>query len=110
MTSPLTLTTAVGIGDGGLAAAGTTQATATQLTADDVHLASVTSGAGVILRLANGGEKFSVGNGDATNSLLIYPPVGASFNGSTANTPLTLTPQRAAFFSFVTPTKINAVY
>lgn len=110
MTNPLSLTGAVGIGDDTQTSAGTTQATATTCVSDHVSVASVTSGTGVILKPANGGEAFSVANGDANNDLLIYPPVGAGINGSTANTALTLPARRAAFFVFISPTKINAIY
>lgn len=110
MTSPISLATAVGIGNAAQTAAGTTQATATALLADHVSVPSVASGAGVILNPANGGEVFSVANGDATDPLLIYPPVGSSFNGTTVNTALTLPAGRAALFIFISPTVINAVY
>lgn len=110
MTNPLTLTGAVGVGDAAQTVNGTTQATATVMTADHVHVASVAANAGIILKAANGGEMFSVANGDASDSLLIYPPVGAAFNGVAANTALTLPAQRAAVFFFVSPTKINAIY
>lgn len=111
MTSPLTLQSAVGIGDTGQTSSGTTQATARVCLTDHVIITDVSaSGAGVILKPANGGEAFSVGNGDSADTLLVYPPVGASFNNTAANTPLSLPPQRAAYFVFVSPTQINAIY
>lgn len=110
MTNPLSLRGAVGVGEGGQTSAGTTQATAAVLISDHVHVPSVASGSGVILNPANGGEMFSVGNGDASNALLVYPPVGASFNGAAANASLSLPAQGGAFFIFATPTKITAIF
>jgi len=110
MTSPLSLRTAVGTATDSQTSSGTTQATAATLLADHAVVESVASGAGVILKPAHGGEAFSVANGDASDALLIYPPSGASFNGAAADTPLTLPPQRAAYFVFVSATKINAIY
>jgi hypothetical protein len=90
--------------------AGTTQATASVCVADHVLVPSVGAGEGVILKPANADEIRTVANGDATDSLLVYPPVGCSFNGSAANTALTLPAGRAAFFVFITPTQINATF
>jgi len=90
--------------------AGTTQATASVCVADHVLVPSVAAGEGVILNPGNGAEIRTIANGDATDSLLVYPPVGSSFNGTTANTALTLPAGRAAFFVFITPTQINATF
>jgi len=110
MTSPLSLTSAIGIGNAAQTAAGTTQATAAVCVADHVTVTAVAAGDGVILKPANGGDLFCVANGDSTDSLLIYPPVGSSFNGTAANTALTLPAGRGALFIFITPTQINAIF
>ena len=72
-------------------AAGTTQGTATTLKSNHSLVTVVADGAtGVILKAYPPGEVFSVANGDAAQSLLVYPPSGAAFNGQTANDPITL--------------------
>jgi|SRR5687768_13221536 hypothetical protein len=91
-------------------AAGTTQATATAALADHVSAPTVTAGAGVILKPGNAGEIRSVTNADQSNWLLVYPPVGAAFNGITANLPLTLPSAKAALFIFTSPTTIMAIF
>ena len=110
MTSHLSVDRAVGFGDVTVTPAGTTQATATTLPADHNFCPTVTANSGVILKAANGGALFTVGNGDTANTLCIYPPVGASINGSAANTPLCLPKQRAAVFYYVDATHINGIY
>jgi len=72
----------------GVSAAGSTQATATQLTADAATVSTVSGGQGVIL--PNRPGEFAVTNLASTN-LLVYPPVGSTFAGSTLNSGRTLT-------------------
>jgi hypothetical protein len=110
LTSHLSVDRAVGYGDNTVLPAGTTQATATTLPADHNFCPTVPASSGVILKSANAGALFTVGNGDAANTLCIYPPVGASINGSAANTPLCLPKQRAAYFVYVNATTINGIY
>lgn len=93
-----------------VAAAGTTQATATTLPADHCMVTTVAASSGVILNPANGGSIQTVANGQATNALNVYPPVGSAINGYTVNLPLVLPPNRGAFFIFVSPTAIISVY
>jgi len=109
MTSPLSLLTAVGVGNAAQTSAGTTSATANELVADHVWLASVGSGEGVRLKPADSGLA-TVTNADASNALKVYPPSGASLNGLTADLPLLLPPQRSALFVYVTPTKVTAIF
>jgi hypothetical protein len=61
-----------------VAAAGTTQATATQLTSDSVVVTTVGASSGVILPNRTG--EFFVANGTVT-TLTVYPPVGSTFAG-----------------------------
>jgi hypothetical protein len=91
-------------------AAGTTQATASATLADHVSVPTVTAGAGVILTPGNGSDIRSVTNASQTTQLLVYPPVGAQFNGITANLPLTLPPAMGALFVFTSPTTIMAIF
>ena len=44
------------------------------------------------------------------NTVLVYPPVGAAFNGTTVNTPVTLASATAALFFFTSPTKIICIF
>lgn len=109
MTSPLSLLSAVGVGNAVQTSAGTTSTDAAELVADHVWLASVASGSGVRLKPADSGI-VTVTNADATNALKVYPPSGASLNGVTADLPLLLPPQRSALLVYVTPTKVTAIF
>jgi len=96
----------------GLSSAGTTQATATLCTADNVSVTTVTAGQGVILATGNAFQMRSVGNHTSAatgTSLLVYPPVGSAFNGQAANLALNLPAGRAAIFLFLSSTAINVV-
>lgn len=90
-------------------AAGTTQADATSMIADHVHVPTVTAGTGIILKAGNSLDIRSVSNGDITNNLFVYPPVGASFNGFSANTAVDLSTRSAALFIFLTSTNISVI-
>lgn len=94
----------------GLSSAGTTQATATTCPADHTLFSTVTEGQGCILKPGNKGERRSVTNQSATANLLVYPPVGASLNGKTANLPLTIPSNRACWFMFFSATTISAFF
>ena len=93
-----------------LAAAGTTQATATAVTADHVLVTTVVGADGVRLVGQPDGAECSVANATTTDGLLVYPPTGAAFNGQTANDPINLPEGKAAWFKYLTSTKILAVY
>ena len=94
-----------------VSAAGTTQGTATTLPANHNLVTVVTDSAnGVILKALAKGEVFSVANGDAAQSLKLYPPSGAAFNGMTANDPLTLPVGFCAMGRFVSKTVILVTY
>lgn len=92
------------------AAAGTTQATATLLTAQHAYVTTVGDGAGVRLKPHEPGTWCTYANADAEQDLMVYPPTGFSFNGNTANVGLMLPAGRGGLFMFVGPTQIIAVF
>lgn len=71
----------------GVSAAGNSQATATQLVADAAIVSTVSASQGVILPNRSG--EFVVTNSNVT-ALTVYPPVGSSFAGLSANAPKTV--------------------
>ena len=90
--------------------AGTTQATAAAMIGDAVCVPSAVEGSGLILPDANANDFFAVANEDQANTVLVYPPVGAAFNGTTVNTPVTLASATAALFFFTSPTKVICIF
>ena len=101
----------VGTQDVGLSisAAGTTQATATQLINGMNQVSTVASGAGVVLFLApTGGYSQLVYNGGA-NSLKVYPPLAAKINALGANNAMTLAPGTSCLFWYLSATLIGAI-
>lgn len=84
-----------------LAAAGTTQATAAECTADMVMVTSGSNAAGVLIRPLNIKEEQIVCNGTgASDSTLqvdiyVYPRSGGSINNQTANSPILLAAGKA---------------
>ncbi len=73
-----------------ISAAGTNQATCTQLTADFSNVTTVASGTGVCLPTTRAGAQFVVHTSGA-NSLLIYAnPGGGTINGQSASSSITL--------------------
>lgn len=70
----------------GVAAAGTTQATAAAITADLTVFSTVAASAGAILPApsAAGADDFFVVNAGA-NALAVYPPVGHKINAGATN-------------------------
>jgi hypothetical protein len=82
-----------------MAAAGTTQATAAEITADYVLVSTVTSSAdGVVLPPGNLGDEVVIVNGDAFDNLKIYPRSGGKINNAVADAALEIAPNRAAHF------------
>lgn len=74
----------------GITAAGTNQATCTQLTSDMSNVTTVASGTGVCLPLTAAGARFTVHTSGA-NSLIIYTnPAGGTLNGQSASSGITL--------------------
>lgn len=109
MTNAAVLAGIIGDVSAAQTSAGSSQATAAVAVADHVHVPSVGTGEGVILRAGNANDVRSVSNGDASDNLYVYPPTDASFNGASANAPIDLPPRSGALFIFVTSTKINAI-
>lgn len=89
----------------GVATAGTNQATATLLQSNwsqvDTCSADTT---GVISRAISRTEKYGVVNGTAV-SFTLYPPVGVSFNGLTANVGITVAPNKGVWWIALNSTK-----
>lgn len=92
-----------GAGPAAISAAGNSQATATPL-ADAVNVVSTVSASqGVILRGdLNRGEEQTVINTSAT-TLAVYPPVGGTINGGSANASVNLLANKRADFMCVLP-------
>lgn len=92
-----------------LSAAGTTQATATELTNADNEVSTVASGAGVILS-----SKFAPGDlqtvfNAGANPLKIYPPTGMKINALTMNAAMTLSINTGCLFKCLSTTKVFGV-
>lgn len=81
-----------------MAAAGTTQADAAEITADYVLVTTVATGSGVILPPGNLADEVVVVNGHSSENLLIYPRSGGKINNAAANGALDLLPNSAAHF------------
>jgi len=79
-----------------IAAAGTTQATATEMPSYQVMVTSGTGG--VLLPPMNKGEEAMVCNGLSTVSIDVYPRSGGKLNNMTADLPLTVPTNRAVRF------------
>ena len=92
-----------------VSAAGTTQGTATELTAADNEITTVGAGAGVILssKLAPGDEQ-SVFNAGA-NAVKVYPPTGFKINALTANAAMTLATNTGCIFKCISTTRVFGV-
>ena len=92
-----------------VSAAGTTQGTATELTAADSEVSTVASGAGVVLasKLAAGDEQ-TVFNAGA-NSLKIYPPSGFKINALATDAPMLLATNTGVLFKCVSTTRVFGV-
>ena len=85
-----------------VAAAGTTQATATLLGAGHNVVTTVADASGVILPNVEIGDEIFVYNGTATNTLSVYPPTSGTINQLAANLPGYLPAYRGAMFKKVT--------
>lgn len=91
---------------GGLTAAGTTQATAYQLTTQNAQFSTVASGTGAILTANAVGIGQTIIN-DGVNLLLVYPVSGQNFTGLAANIPVQIPPGGSATFWQVTSTQVS---
>ena len=92
-----------------LSAAGTTQGTATELTAADSEVTTVAAGAGLVLSasLAAGDEQ-TVFNAGA-NAVKIYPPSGMKINALATDAPMTLGTNTGCIFKCISTTRVFAV-
>lgn len=68
----------------GQTASTTTQATATAITADITTFTTVASTGAVILP-SGGAADILIMNGQGTNALIVFPPIGGTINGGSAN-------------------------
>ena len=84
-------------------AAGTTQATATAITADVNVVTTATTGQGVILYAGVGGDSQVVYN-STTADIKVYPPTGVAINQLAANSGFILAPRTACEVQLMTAT------
>jgi glutamate-1-semialdehyde aminotransferase len=69
----------------GQSASATGQANATAITADITVFSTVIASGAAILPVNAGSADILVMNGQASNALLVFPPVGGTINGGSAN-------------------------
>ncbi len=92
-----------------VSAAGTTQGTATELTAADSEVTTVASGSGCILASAGAaGDTQFVFNAGA-NALKVYPPSGMQINALSTNAAMTLGVNTGCIFKFISTTRVFGV-
>lgn len=72
-----------------IVAAGTTQGTATAITANTAIVTTTGAGQGVVLP-ATAGARVAVMNNDSTNSISVYPQSGAKISGNVTNAAITV--------------------
>lgn len=89
----------------GISAAGTTQGTATLISADANLVSTVGASAGVILYNGVIGDSCLVFNDNGANPLTVYPPVGSKINNISTNTGITLATNTNILFTKVTSTR-----
>lgn len=70
----------------GQSASNITQATATAIIADITVFSTVASTGAAILPANAGAADILVMNGQSTNALVVFPPIGGTINGGSANT------------------------
>jgi hypothetical protein len=68
----------------GLTASTTTQSTATAITAD-VSVFTTVASTGAVILPTGGAADILIMNGQATNALVVFPPLGGTINGGSAN-------------------------
>lgn len=95
---------------GGLAAAGTTQATATVQQFDNSEYTTVGSGSGVVLNSSNApSDEILIANAQPTNALLVYPELGSTINALSANTAFSIPAGGRCLFVKLTATRYYAL-
>ena len=92
-----------------ISAAGTTQGTATELTAADNELTTVGAGAGVALASAlASGDLQTVFNAGA-NAVKVYPPAGMKINALPTNAPMLLATNTGCMFKCISTTRVFGI-
>lgn len=94
--------------DANISAAGTTQATATQLAHDWSEVLATAAGAGVKLLNLKAGQSQFVFNGGA-NALKVYPATGWGIDALAVNAAYSLAAGKTQIFRAVTPTLVRSV-
>lgn len=97
--SALTASGIVGDITTGIAAAGTTQATATVLTTDLNYITTCAAGAGVILPVGELSKTATIFNNGA-NTLAVYPPVGGVLGSLATNIACFVAPGQSMDFKY----------
>lgn len=93
------------------AAAGTNQATATDLVARMHHVTAADGTKGVKLpAITAEGQIVVVYNATAASGLKVYPATGAAINGGTANAAVTIEGKTMAFFVASSTTNWGAIF
>lgn len=92
-----------------IAAAGTTQATATALAAPVNVISNNTAANGAALPVGTINQTVMVYPALATNAPKIYPPVGGTINGGTVNASVAAPAQRETSFRAIDSTGLNWV-
>lgn len=90
-------------------AAGTTQATATELVNGLNGISTAAANSGVILNPILATSDCQIVFNGGANAVKVYPPVGSKINSLTVNTPMVLPPNTACEFWFLTDTQIVGV-
>lgn len=92
-----------------VSAAGTTQGTATELTAADSEITTAAAGSGVILNSnLSAGDLQTVFNAGA-NAVKVYPPTGMKINALSTNAAMTLATNTGCLFKCVSSTRVFGV-
>lgn len=91
-----------------ITAAGTTQDTATALNSEWNYVSTTPANSGVLLYDFGSGVSSIVWNG-GVNSLKVYPPVGASINGGSADAPYALAAGKTQLFFQLSPVDFRTV-
>ena len=95
--------------DAAVVAAGTTQATATLLTASTSIVTSGTGGVRLpVTPTVSAKDRLHVANHTSVVQA-IYPPSGGSLSGNTANAPLMMAPKKCADFLCIDGTNYSAL-
>ncbi len=92
-----------------VSAAGTTQGTATELTATDSEITTVAADSGVILHSSlSAGDQQTVFNAGA-DAVKVYPPSGMKINALSTNAAMLLAVNTGCLFKCVSSTRVFGV-